>query len=114
MQVLYKKQAKIVENSNECIVTEYKIDKDNHIDCALVSVKGRYPAAGNVINQKCKEMVYVYEGKGKIVIENIEVLINSGDAVLIEPGEKYYWEGNIYLFIACTPAWEPEQHILVD
>jgi hypothetical protein len=37
-----------------------------------------------------------------------------GDLVLIEPGEKYFWEGNMDLFIPCSPAWYPEQHKLID
>jgi mannose-6-phosphate isomerase-like protein (cupin superfamily) len=116
MQVLYKKDLKTVnhDNSNACTVIEYKIDKDNQINSAIITINGRYPHQGRAINQKCKEIVYIYNGSGKIVIEDKEVLLNIGDAVLIAPGEKCYWEGNMSAFVSCTPAWHPEQHILVD
>jgi len=25
-------------------------------------------------------------------------------------GEKYFWEGEMEMFMPCTPAWYPEQH----
>jgi hypothetical protein len=34
--------------------------------------------------------------------------------ILIEPEEKYYWDGNFTLFVPCTPAWYPEQHEEID
>lgn len=49
-------------------------------------------------------------GSGKIVVEGKEYQFNEGDIFLINPGEKYYFEGNTTLFMPCTPAWYPEQH----
>lgn len=44
-----------------------------------------------------------------------EYSISAGDVVLIEPGEKFYWEGkDLNLFISCTPAFTIEQHQIVD
>ena len=39
--------------------------------------------------------------------------LNPGDFVFIEPGEIFFWEGNMTLHIACTPAFRIEQHVLV-
>lgn len=110
MQVLYRQDSKTVQHNNACTVTEYKIDKDNQIDCAIIALSGRYPLQGSVMNQICKEMAYVVNGSGKIVVEDKEILMTVGDVVLIEPGEKYYWEGEMRLFVSCTPAWDPAQH----
>jgi len=33
---------------------------------------------------------------------------------LIEPGEKYYWEGKMTMFMPCVPAWYAEQHKEVE
>lgn len=36
------------------------------------------------------------------------------DAILIDKGEIYYWEGNCTIVMPCTPAWYKEQHKLID
>lgn len=76
----------------------------------IIKLNGRYPDKGTVVNMVCKEMGYVIKGSGKVVVENKKTKIEEGDLVLIEPKEKYYWEGNLELFVPCTPAWYPEQH----
>gem|GEM_PF-2374449 len=25
-------------------------------------------------------------------------------------GERYFWDGQMTMFVPCTPAWYPEQH----
>lgn len=49
-----------------------------------------------------------------MVVEGKEYLFNAGDVVLIEPGERYYWEGNFEIFMPCTPAWYAGQHQEVE
>ena len=48
------------------------------------------------------------------MVEGEEVNLNQGDLILIEPGEKYFWQGNLKLFISSTPAWSPEQYKEVE
>jgi len=38
----------------------------------------------------------------------------EGKEHLLDAGEKYYWEGDLHLFISCSPAFTKEQHQLVD
>jgi len=83
---------------------------DKDLNGAVVEISGRYPATGRVMNTECKEMGYVIKGAGKVAIEGAEHALAEGDLVLIEPGEKFYWEGNMTMFIPCTPAWHSEQH----
>lgn len=113
MKISFKHQSIERKNSDVCVVTEHPID-DEMIDFAVVKVTGRYPNQGHAINQKCKEIVYLHEGKGKVVVNEEEHLINAGDLVLIEAGEKFFWEGNMNLFISCTPAYTVDQHQIVD
>ena len=113
MEIIYKKQI-ISRNNNEfCQVTEFPLI-DNEINFAIVKLSGRYPDKNFATNIKCKEMVYVHLGNGKVVINDHEYLLNSGDLVLIEAGETFYWEGNMELHISCTPAFTIEQHQLTD
>lgn len=99
--------------SDVCTSIEYPMGDDD-INGAVGIINGRYPDKGRVVNEKCKEMVFVLEGSGKIVIEGEKVKFQKGDLLLIDPGEKYYWEGNFKIFMPCTPAWYLEQHKEVD
>ncbi len=108
MKVVYKHQAKFIKLNNMCTSEEYLLG-DTDINGAVVKLSGRYPESGRVMNTKCKELVYVMSGKGKIVTEDRELKLKSGDMILIEPGEKYFWQGDLTMFVPCTPAWTPEQ-----
>lgn len=77
---------------------------------AVIELNGRYPDVGWVTNLKCKELVYIMRGTGKLIIDENEAFLSEGDMVLILPGEKYFWEGSMTLFTASTPAWTIEQH----
>ena len=113
MKVVRKDQTKEFKNSDVCTATEYPLgDKD--INGAVIELTGRYPDKGRVVNLKCKELAYVIKGSGKVVVEGKEVEFQEGDLILIEPGEKYFWEGNTTMFMPCTPAWYPEQHKEVE
>ncbi len=100
------------KNSDLCIATEYDFgDKD--IDIATAEIKGRYPEDCYCVNAEVKEMIYVISGGGKIYKENEIISFKAGDAILIDKGEKYYWVADCKVAMACSPAWQPEQHKLV-
>lgn len=83
---------------------------DNDLNGAMIELSGRYPDNGRVVNHRCKELCYVLEGSGRVVIDELVLELKVGDLVLIEPEEKYFWEGHLKFFAACTPAWYPGQH----
>ena len=101
------------KNSESCVVSEFPI-KDSDISFAIVKVSSRYPDSGHATNTISKEIVYVQEGGGKVVVGNVGFALIPGDAVLISPNEKYYFDGDMTLHISCTPAFRPEQHIHID
>jgi mannose-6-phosphate isomerase-like protein (cupin superfamily) len=70
--------------------------------------------ASQAVNSICKEIVYIHQGEGKIVVDGNEHSICEGDCILISPGEKFYWEGNLTLFISCRPAFTVAQHQIVS
>jgi mannose-6-phosphate isomerase-like protein (cupin superfamily) len=113
MKLIKKEETEKYTNSDTCIATEYPMN-DKDINIAIIDITGRYPTKGRVVNNKCKELAFVFKGKGKVFVEDKEVTLEQGDMILIEPGEKYYWDGNFTLFVPCTPAWYPEQHEEVD
>lgn len=109
MKVINKNQTKTHNNSPTCKVFEYGLGQNN-IDGAVAIITGRYPENGRVVNKKCTEIAFVIEGKGRVAIEDKALQVESGDLIMINKNERYYWEGNLKLFIYCTPAWFPEQH----
>lgn len=113
MKIVRKNETKEFKNGAQCIAIEYPLgDKD--INGAVGKINGRYPETGRAVNRKCKEMAYVISGSGKIVVEGKEYPFTTGDLLLIEPGERYFWEGKFDIFMPCTPAWYPEQHQEVE
>jgi mannose-6-phosphate isomerase-like protein (cupin superfamily) len=105
----YLKKADSVKYINGAVTAyEYPIE-DNDINCALVKLNGRYPSNGWINNKKCKELVYVISGSGKLTTETKKVLLNEGDMLIINPLEKYYFEGELTLLTPCTPPWSLEQ-----
>jgi mannose-6-phosphate isomerase-like protein (cupin superfamily) len=112
MKVIYKNQIKKHNNSKVCLAHEYHLgDKD--INGAVIEIKGRYPDKDRVVNLKCKELVYILEGSGKVVVDGKTVKFKRGDMILIYAGEKYYWNANCIILTACTPAWYSKQHKIV-
>lgn len=113
MKLSLKHQAVEKANSASCTVIEHSLHNEL-LDIAIAKIAGRYPDKRRVVNQQCAELAYVFEGQGKIVVNDEEHVLNAGDAILIEAGEKYYWEGNMQLFLSCRPAWNINQHKIVD
>lgn len=113
MKISHLHQTKTHKHSESCAVQEYTL-QDEHMDMAVATICGRYPETKRVMNQACRELAYVLEGDGKIVVDGNDYQLTAGDVILIDAGEKYYWEGHMKLILSCQPAWYPEQHQLTD
>jgi mannose-6-phosphate isomerase-like protein (cupin superfamily) len=113
MKIIHKNETKILKNSEVCTAVEYPMD-DKDMNGAVIELGGRYPDKGRTMNEKCKEMAYVIRGSGRVVVEDKEIQLNEGDLVLIESGERFFWEGKMTLFMSCTPAWSPDQYRKVE
>lgn len=111
MKRIQKSEAIVFTNGQTCKGVEYSFD-NKALNVALVSVDGRYPETGYVMNEVCSEMGYVVSGEGKLCHKDgNELAVAVGDAVYIEPGEIYYWEGKtLSMVMPCAPAFYPEQH----
>lgn len=109
MKKVSKNQTNKHKNSEACLAVEYPLgDKD--INVAVIKLNGRYPDEGRVVNLRCKETAFIIKGSGKLFVEDKETEVSKGDVVLIEPGERYCWEGKMEMLVPCAPAWYPEQH----
>lgn len=77
---------------------------------ALITVNGRYPATGYVTNEVCSELAFVVRGNGKVCTADETIAFELHDSVWLQPGEKFYWQGDFDIYTVCTPAFYPEQH----
>lgn len=109
MKIVKKSQTNTFQNSEFCTAVEYPMG-DPDINGAVIVLTGRYPETGKVVNTKCKELAYIIKGSGKLILDEQEVDVSEGDLVLVEANENYCWEGNMTMFVPCTPAWYPQQH----
>lgn len=111
MKIVRSDQAKAFSNSATCKGLEFPFD-DRQLNIAIVTVDGRYPETGYVTNEVCREIGYVLSGTGAVCLrDGSEQPLAKGDAVLLEPGEVYYWRGQeLEMLMPCSPAFYPEQH----
>jgi len=112
MKIVKKLERRLFKHGESCVIYEYPTN-DRTIDGCIAKISGRYPEKGGAVNKISKELAYVINGAGTVTIENKTTDIGEGDMVLIQPNEKFYWEGEMELFIPCTPAWNPEQYEII-
>jgi len=113
MEWVKKKDALKHENSAHCTVYEYPM-KNSEMSIGVAEITDRYPDQGYAMNEKCDEMGYILKGSGKLVTEKESVTLSVGDVVYIPHGEKFYWEGNMTVILPTSPAWYPEQHVILE
>lgn len=103
----------VKQNSISCMITEYEVD-DDYIDLVIAHIVGREPVEGFVSNQVCKEFVIIADGSGVLNCNGVETELYSGMAILISPGERFFWAGDIELYIQCSPPWHVSQYVHHD
>lgn len=110
MELIKNEDAPRFKNNPDCVATEYDFKDESDFNIAGIELTGRYPKEGYALNTICKELIYVKKGTGTLVAGGKNVTLNTGDAALIQPNEKYYLEGTLELVISSSPAWHPGQH----
>ena len=101
------------ENAATCFGFEANFD-DAPLNGALITVNGRYPEKGFVMNEVCSELAFVVRGNGKVCTASETIEFTLHDSVFLQPGEKFYWEGDFDIYTICSPAFYPEQHQVVS
>ena len=56
---------------------------------------------------------YIVEGEGVWIIEGEEHPVEASDVVVVPPGKKFYYRGNLKQICVTAPAWneEHEKHV---
>lgn len=112
MQVVKQKQTHWVDPAPTTTVEEYRMSA-NRISGATAIISGRYPENGYAVNKTCHEIAMVLSGSGIIGSPKKKHHLVIGDCILIKPGEKYYWNGHMAIFMVCAPKWTASQHAIV-
>ncbi|MDD3181611.1 MAG: hypothetical protein PHD48_02250 [Alphaproteobacteria bacterium] len=113
MQIVRENEKRTIRPLRAVTIHEY----DTHnadLSGATAEIKGRYPERGYVMNKVCKELVFIMEGGGKLIMPSGETMFAKGDILFLDINEKYAWEGDMVLFMATTPLFDPAQHVEVD
>ena len=113
MNLVQKHQSIERANSDRCIITEYPMD-NSPMNFAIAKINGRYPESKQATNLVCDEIVHVNAASGSVTVNGVKHFLSAGDTVLIEAGEKFLWEGDLHLYISCTPMFTVEQHQIVE
>lgn len=106
-------KAQPFENSPVCSGVSYGGTGED-IDGAVITVNGRYPESGFLVNERSKELVYVTLGSGSLLSRNGSEPFAQGDVVFVDNGEEFAWDGNFEGFFATTPRFDPSQHKEVE
>ncbi|XLQ19739.1 MAG: cupin domain-containing protein [Candidatus Moraniibacteriota bacterium] len=109
-----KTDAKQVSNSDKCTVWEYDTQTEN-FNVATAYIDGRFPDEKRVVNLELEEIYYVRSGSAVIHSEKGDFNIEKGDVYFFEKKEKFWLDADeLSLVITCAPAFDPEQHKIVD
>ncbi|MFA6897406.1 MAG: cupin domain-containing protein [Patescibacteria group bacterium] len=113
MKIVHKTERKLFKNNENCDVLEYDLGCAD-LGGAAAEIRGRYPDSGRVVNAECKEVAYILKGAGEVNAEGNEMKFAAGDVIVIEKGERYFWEGNFSALLFSAPAWRAGQCEKVD
>ena len=108
MQIVKSDAIRQVQEDSATTIWEYPTD-DKDINGAVAHVNGRNPEKGFFVNA-FKELAFVLSGSGYVVTPKERKEIDVGDEILIGINEQYAWEGNMTIFIATTPKFDPKKH----
>ena len=77
-----------------------------------IKVNGRHPAdtTRQHVEHTLTLLCYVISGKGIFVIDGKTYSVTNGDALFIQPNQKYYIEGILEYLVCCEPAYYRKQH----
>ncbi|MBN1429109.1 MAG: cupin domain-containing protein [Anaerolineae bacterium] len=83
-------------------------DKEACSNAAVVYQETQQGHAEEFYHSKSAFVFYIIEGHGVWVIEDEEYPVEATDVVIIPPGKRFYYKGNLKHVCVTAPAWEAE------
>ena len=109
MEIIKYSNREIHQAHQNATVDEY-IMTNKDVDICVVTVSGRSPVHGKLMNQNYSCVCYCIDGKGTVC----GYPVTKGDAFNILPKEKYWFDGNFKFIMCGTPAFDPNQNKQVE
>ncbi len=69
--------------------------------------------AEEFVHEKSAFVYYILEGEGTWVIDGREYPVKATDVIMVPPGHRIYFRGNLKQLCVTVPAWEEryERHV---
>lgn len=64
-------------------------------------------------HSKSAFVYYIIEGSGEWLIEDESFRVEATDVVIVPPGKRFYYRGNLKQVCITAPAWEPQYEEVV-
>ena len=85
-------------------------------DCPQAAVVYQETETGHAeefLHETSAFIFYIIEGNGVWVIEDEEFPVEAADVVIVPPGKRFYYKGNLKQVCITAPAWEEagEKHV---
>jgi mannose-6-phosphate isomerase-like protein (cupin superfamily) len=81
---------------------------DASSNAAVVYQETRQGHAEEFYHDKSAFVFYIIEGQGVWIIEDEEYPVEATDVVVVPPGKRFYYKGNLKQVCITAPAWEAE------
>jgi len=108
--LIRKKDVVMTQENTVSRFLEYTFSFKN-ASLGVSEIHGRYPNIGYDVDEEVEASWYIESGTGKIWIAGETCVVEPGDMVHIEAGEKFWIEGdNLRLIVCSSPVWTPQQH----
>lgn len=108
-----KKEAKFIKREQTVIYSYPPTSKA--ISVAFIEVKGRHPAGEKeqFIEHDLHVLFYITDGNGIITVEGEPYGLVKGDVLTVQPGKRYFVEGDLSYVVATSPAYYSDQNEIV-
>ena len=84
-------------------------------NAAVVYQETQQGHAEEFYHEKSAFIFYILEGQGTWIIEDKEFPVVATDVVMVPPGKRFYYRGNLKQVSITAPAWEAEyEHHIRD
>jgi len=85
-------------------------------DCPYAAVAYQETETGHAeefYHEKSAFVFYIIEGSGTWIIDEQEYPVKATDVVIVPPGKKFYYKGDLKQVCITAPAWEEkyEKHV---
>lgn len=98
------------KNSETCEGIAY-VAENAPLDLSVIRISGRYPERGWAVNETVHEIVLVRQGSGNLALKDAELQsLCEGDVAVVSPGQRFAWQGEMELVMACSPQFTANQY----